>query len=110
MIEKTSGGRFRARLKSGRQFVASRTFDTKREASDWLAREKAALDGGMDPRAGRRPVRTLLEEWLVVREFTVAAKTYRSDQALQRLVPTSMQAMQVGGRSPSVRSRGRSRR
>lgn len=96
MIEKTSGGRFRARLKSGRQFVASRTFDTKREASDWLAREKAALDGGMDPRAGRRPVRTLLEEWLVVREFTVAAKTYRSDQALQRLVPTSMQAMQVG--------------
>lgn len=96
MIEKTSGGRFRARLKSGRQFVASRTFDTKREASDWLAREKAALDGGMDPRAGRRPVRTLLEEWLVVREFTVAAKTYRSDQALQRLVPTSMQAMQIG--------------
>lgn len=96
MIEKTSGGRFRARLKSGRQFVASRTFDTKREASDWLAREKAALDGGIDPRAGRRPVRTLLEEWLVVREFTVAAKTYRSDQALQRLVPTSIQAMQIG--------------
>ena len=38
VIEKTPNGRFRARLKSGRQFVASRTFDTKREASDWLAR------------------------------------------------------------------------
>ncbi|MFD0808270.1 tyrosine-type recombinase/integrase [Nocardioides caeni] len=49
----------------------------------------------MDPRAGRRQVRALLEEWLVVREFTVAAKTYRSDQALQRLMPTSMQAMHV---------------
>lgn len=95
MIEKTPSGRFRARLKSGRQFIASRTFDTKREASEWLSREKAALAGGIDPRAGRRQVRTLLEEWLVVREFTVAAKTYRSDQALQRLVPTSMQLMHV---------------
>ncbi|MCX6398411.1 MAG: tyrosine-type recombinase/integrase [Propionibacteriales bacterium] len=95
MIEKTSGGRFRARLKSGRQFIASRTFDTKREASEWLSREKAALAGGIDPRAGRRQVRILLEEWLVVREFTVAAKTYRSDQALQRLMPTSMQLMHV---------------
>ncbi|GAA4821242.1 hypothetical protein GCM10025786_31200 [Nocardioides caeni] len=95
MIEKTPSGRFRARLKSGRQFIASRTFDTKREATDWLFRERAALAGGMDPRAGRRQVRALLEEWLVVREFTVAAKTYRSDQALQRLMPTSMQAMHV---------------
>lgn len=95
MIEKTPSGRFRARLKSGRQFVASRTFDTKREASDWLARERAALAGGVDPRTGRRLVRALLEEWLAIREFTVAAKTCRTDQALQRLVPTSMQAMQV---------------
>ena len=95
MIEKTPNGRFRARLKSGRQFVTSRTFDTKREASDWLARERASLAGGVDPRTGRRLVRALLEEWLVIREFTVAAKTYRTDQALQRLVPTSMQAMQV---------------
>jgi integrase len=95
VIEKTPNGRFRARLKSGRQFVASRTFDTKREASDWLARERAALAGGVDPRTGRRLVRALLEEWLAIREFTVAAKTYRTDRALQRLVPTSMQAMQV---------------
>lgn len=95
MIEKTSGGRFRARLKSGRQFVTSRTFDTKREASQWLAREKAALVGGVDPRSGRRLLRELLREWLRIREFTVAAKTYRTDQALQRLTPTSMLAMQV---------------
>ena len=95
MIEKTPNGRFRARLKSGRQFVASRTFDAKREASDWLAREKAALAGGVNPRTGRRLVRALLEEWLTTREFTVAAKTYRTDRALQRLVPTGMQAMQV---------------
>lgn len=96
MIEKTPHGRFRARLKSGRQFVASRTFDTKREATDWLAREKAALVGGIDPRAARRLLRALLEEWLAIRRFTVAAKTYQTDLALQRLIPTSMQAMQIG--------------
>lgn len=95
MIERTPNGRFRARLKSGRQFVASRTFDTKREASDWLARERASLAGGVDPRTGRRLVRSLLEEWLTLRQFTVAVKTARSDQALQRLVPTGIQAMQV---------------
>lgn len=42
--------------------------DTKREATDWLSRGSAALAGGIDPRAGRRQVRTLLEEWLAVRE------------------------------------------
>jgi hypothetical protein len=31
-VHKTPGGRFRAFLKSGRLVVATRTFDTKREA------------------------------------------------------------------------------
>lgn len=95
MIVKTANGRFRARLKSGRQFVASRTFDTKREASEWLARERGALSGGVDPRAGRRLVRPALDEWLEVRAYTVSAKTYRSDQALRRLTPTSILALQI---------------
>ena len=49
-IEKTPNGRFRAHLKSGRVKVATRTFDTRREAVAWLTRERAALDGGIDPR------------------------------------------------------------
>lgn len=95
MIRKTAGGRFRAELKSGRQFVASKTFDTKREAIEWHAREKAALVGGVDPRAGRRLVRVVLGEWLEVRSITVATKTYIADTQLRRLVPTSIQALQV---------------
>ena len=42
-IVKTRSGRFAAKLKSGRQFVASKTFDTKREATEWLARERLWL-------------------------------------------------------------------
>ena len=94
-IVKTSAGRFTAKLKRGRQFVTSRTFDTKREAKAWLSRERAALEGGVDPRAGRQRMGTLLEEWLAVRRVTVATKTFRVDQSLLRLVPTGMQAINI---------------
>lgn len=94
-IQKTPNGRFRAKLKSGRVNVASRVFDTQREAKAWLARERAALSGGVDPRAGRQRVRVLVAQWLEVRRTTVAAKTYRADQDLLRLMPTSMLALHV---------------
>jgi integrase len=94
-IVKTPSGRFTAKLKSGRQFVASRTFDTRREAAEWLSRERAALAGGIDPRAGRQRVRPLVEQWLQVREVTVAVKTRQADGALLRLVPPSLQALHV---------------
>ncbi len=103
-IVKTRGGRFTAKLKSGRGFVASKTFDTKREAAHWLIRERAALQGGVDPRVGRERVGSALERWLEVREYTVARKTLRSDQALRRLTPVSLLALQmsaVSGREVS---------
>nr|WP_290126906.1 tyrosine-type recombinase/integrase [Cutibacterium avidum] len=100
-IEKTPNGRFRAHLKSGRVKVATRTFDTRREAVAWLTRERAALDGGIDPRAGKERVRDLLPRWLEIRRTTVAAKTWQTDRELLRLVPTSMMALQVS----SVRGR-----
>lgn len=90
-IQKTAGGRFRAFLKSGRLVVASRTFDTKREADAWLRRERAALEGGVDPRAGKERTGRVLQRWLAVRERTVAVKTFRADRDLMRLMPTSMQ-------------------
>ena len=89
-IRKTPGGRFRAQLKSGRTIVGSRTFDTKTEASNWLKREKAALDGGIDPRAGKERVNVVLARWLLVRKVTVAANTYKADADLDRLMPTSL--------------------
>lgn len=90
-ITKTAKGRFRAQLKNGRQFVGPRTFDTKTEAKAWLARERAALDGGIDPPAGKERVRPVLDRWLTIRKTTVATKTYRADVDLRRLMPTSMQ-------------------
>lgn len=95
-VQKQPNGRFRARLKSGRVNVASRTFDTKREAEQWLARERAALVRGIDPRAGRQRVRALLDSWLETRRRSVAAKTYRADADLARVLPASLLALQVG--------------
>jgi integrase len=94
-VQKQPNGRFRARLKSGRTNVASRTFDTKREAEQWLARERAALVRGIDPRAGQQRVRALLDPWLASRRASVSANTYRIDADLARVLPTSLLALQV---------------
>ena len=94
-VSKMPNGRWRARLKNGRTNVTSKVFDTQREAKAWLARERAALAGGVDPRAGKRRVRELVAEWLPIRERTVAVKTYRADQDVARLTPTSVLNMQV---------------
>jgi len=61
----------------------------------WLTRERAALAGGVDPRAGHEQVRHALARWLETRRTTVAKKTYRRDQDLQRLLPTSLLALQL---------------
>ena len=89
-IRKSPSGRFKAELKSGRTHVTSRTFDTKREAEAWLRRERAALSGGYDPRAGQERVSSALARWLAVREKTVAATTFDADKNMPRLMPTSM--------------------
>lgn len=94
-VVKTPSGRYVAKLKSGREYVASKVFDTKREANAWLARERAAMAGGIDPRAGKERVRSALERWLEVRRTTVAKKTYRADQDVERLTPTSMLSLQL---------------
>ncbi|MBO0609383.1 tyrosine-type recombinase/integrase [Myceligenerans salitolerans] len=85
------GKRWRAKLKDGRIDVASKVFDTKTEAKDWLRREQAALAGGLDPRAGKERVRVALDRWLTIRKTTVADKTYTADADLARLMPPSMQ-------------------
>ena len=61
----------------------------------YYAREKAALAGGVDPRAGRASIRSLLPVWLEERKHAVSPKTYVADAALVRLVPPSLGAMQI---------------
>ena len=100
-IRKQPSGRFYAVLKAGRSYVAGRTFDTKRAAQAWLARERAALAGGVDPRAGRATVRTLLPVWLDERKHSVSAKTYTADAALPPLGTDRVRSLidQRGNRS-----------
>ncbi|HEX8508155.1 MAG TPA: tyrosine-type recombinase/integrase [Propionibacteriaceae bacterium] len=95
-IRKEPSGRFRAVVKVGREYVEGRTFDTKREAQAWLIRERAALVGGIDPRAGRPTVKSLLPVWLEQRRDAVSAKTFVANSALRRLVPTSLAALSIG--------------
>lgn len=75
--------------------MGGRTFATRREAQAWLAREQAALSGGIDPRAGRSTVRALLPVWLEERQHSVSAKTYVADAALLRLVPNALAVLRV---------------
>ena len=98
-IRKEPSGGFRAVLKSGRTYIEGRTFPTKREAQAWLTRERAAMAGGVDPRAGRPLVRTLLPVWLAERRHSVSAKTYVADAALPRLVPVDRAGRPVDRRS-----------
>lgn len=94
-IRKLASGRWFAELKAGRTYVAGKAFDTKREAQAWYNRERAALAGGVDPRAGRPTVRSLFPIWLEERRHSVSAKTYVADAALPRLTPTALAALKV---------------
>lgn len=89
-ISKTPNGRFRVRVKSGRDVVASKTFDLKRDAQEWEAQQKRALTLGdfVDPRKGRESLGEALERWMEARSGTIAAKTLNVEgYALKRLSP-----------------------
>lgn len=83
-ISKSSGGRWRVRVKSGRQAVASRTFDRKRDAEAWESAQKRSLSLGdfVDPRAGKESLGSVVDRWVSQREGTVASTTLKADRAL----------------------------
>lgn len=89
-ISKTPSGRWRVRVKSGREKVADRTFDLKRDAEAWEASQKRALDLGefVDPRAGRELLGTALDRWHESREGAIASSTYTNEgYALKHATP-----------------------
>jgi len=94
-VRRLPSGKWFAELKAGRTYVGGKSFPTKRLAQGWLDRERAALSGGVDPRAGRATVRFLLPVWLDERRHVVSAKTFVADAALVRLVPTALGALQI---------------
>lgn len=99
-VRREPNGRWRAVVKSGRAYVGGRTFDTRREAVDWERRERAALAGGVDVRAGKETVASLLPEWVEHRRSVVAPKTARTDAELLRLVSPALGARSVATVSP----------
>lgn len=97
-VTKTSTGRWRARLKSGREHVASKTFDRKTDAEAWVAAQKRALVLGewVDPKAGRESVGSALERWRAAREGTVAGKTYKEEGYALNALPVAFRNRPLG--------------
>jgi integrase len=94
-VSKHTSGRWRAVLKNGRSYVQGKSFDTRREAEAWLARERAALAGGVDPRAGQITVRKAFATYMESRRHTVAVKTYRADMEMVKLMPPNLANLHV---------------
>lgn len=100
-IRKTSSGRWRAVVKNGRNYVAGRTFDRKADAEAWERRQRAALDGLVDPRAGRVLVRQALDEWLDHRRGRVAQSTWARDASVTSRLPAAFLQRQVASVKPT---------
>lgn len=89
-VRKEPSGRWRAVIKSGRQYVAGRTFDTKSAAVAWETRQRAALDGVPDLRAGRVALVDAMDEWHSWRRGRVAESTWKRDQSVIAGLPRAM--------------------
>jgi integrase len=102
-VSKTDNGRWRVRVKSGRQAVASRTFDLKRDAEAWESAQKRALSLGdfVDPRAGKEPLGSVVDRWLVQREGTVASTTLKADRALILNLSTTLRNRPISAVTPA---------
>lgn len=80
--------RWKVQIRSGRQYVAGRTFDTERAAIRWETTEKARLMDGYNPVLGRVSVETFIEEWLEWRATRVQPRTLTADRQMVGLLPT----------------------
>lgn len=94
-VRREAGGRWRAVVKSGRQYAAGRTFDTKSAAVAWEQRQRASLDGLTETRAGRQSMRAAAEEWLEWRWGRVAESTWYRDRSIMVRLPASLLDRQV---------------
>jgi len=88
-------GKFMAVVKIGRAYGGAQTFDTRNEAQEWFNRQRAAIRGGIDPRAGKVRMSVLLKEWLELRGKRMAPGTYRADCDLLRVLSPTLRGMWV---------------
>lgn len=96
-VDKLPSGRFRARVKRGRQVVSTKSFDRKKDALAWEAAERVRLAGGFDPRLGKTTtVAAAVTEFLADREGRVAASTVATDRRFLLALPVSVERSPVG--------------
>ena len=96
-VDKLPSGRFRARVKRGRQVVSTKSFDRKKDALAWEAAERVRLAGGFDPRLGKTTtVAAAVTEFLADREGRVAASTVATDRRFLLALPVSIERSPVG--------------
>ena len=94
-VDKLPSGRFRVRVKRGREVVSTKTFDRKKNALAWEAAERVRLAGGFDPRLGKSTmVAVAVTEFLADRDGRVASSTVATDRRFLMALPVSI------GRSP----------
>lgn len=97
---KLPSGRWQGVAKSGRIRLGTKAFGTRRDAIAWAERTETAAAGGLDPRAGRATVRSLLPAWVEHRYLTVAPKTARTDAEISRLCSPALGALSVAAVTP----------
>lgn len=83
MINKTSSGRYRVRVKVRGRVVTDQTYRQRRQAPAWERQQRARIDssGWVDPDPGRATLAELAAQWRPVREPQVERRTFKSDQS-----------------------------
>lgn len=98
-VDRTGRVRWQAILVKDNTYVCSMTFDTKREASAWLAdRQREYARGvGVDGRAASHPVRDVVAVWERELPGMVAESTVARDLSVFRVhVPAWLMDMRIG--------------
>lgn len=79
-------------VKNGRQIVATKTFDLKRDADTWhdIQKRQLALGDIVDPKAGKVTLSRALQDWMTAREGTVAGSTFQEEGYTLKRIPTTL--------------------
>ncbi len=95
-IRTSPSGRYLAEPKYRGQRAKARTFDTKREAEDYVRQQRAYMAGGYDVRSAKRPLGEVSLDWLLTREGTVSPATYDTDRHMIAWIPERFLSLPIG--------------
>lgn len=93
---KLPSGKFLGIAKDGRTRLGSKAFTKQRDAKAWAERLETAAAGGLDVKAGKSRLKTLIPQWLEYREHAVAPLTLVADRETARNITPGLNARAVG--------------